>query len=947
VTRIILCLTLSLVPLAQQGRAQVQLAVPFIPQSPPGDWHNTMTCGAVSVLMVASRYAGTTPDSLQIQAINAWFHTFYNYDIRNDNGPKLGYTTTDMVNLAQQYFGLMNSQWSPDWDESTLKSELASGYPVIIQVYTDMDAAAGHGHFMVLTAMDDKNVYVNDPGHTQGILSYPIASFRTAWLAPKAKTGTVVTIHPNTAPTSGSLVIAATLDGSAWPKPPIVESGLPQLKGAVNCHLNAPASSISISYVPITLFNLAAGGYSLACDSGNPGTLVSISPPASQMLTPNGLVSFNVAFVSQCLTGQSLNISGLHRSATLTTCPAPPGVVVVSCACIPDMLVPGQSTTCTAQPTSGMPPFQFVWTENGVPAGTMQSMSTNFPASGTYSANVAVTDSGVPTSLTGAATCSVQVNQSPSLSTSCSIAPNPVQYGQGATVSAQGMGGVPPYQYQMAPGLPFSSNNSIGVLPAALGSFTYGAILVKDAVGATATTSCSSHVSGPPLLASCAIAPNPMTAGQGGTVTASGAGGFPPYQYQMIAGGAFSSTNSVGVLASTAGIFTYSSVTVKDSKGQTTPASCSAQVNALATLTASCLVNGSNLPITVISGTPLDYAITPSGGNSPYHFVWSGVSGAGDTSTISVTPIGLASIDVSALVKDSSTPVVSTTASCPRVTINPAITTGTVQVYATMNGQPYSGAMACGFLNSPSNIQVNSVPFSQSNLPVGAYSLNCAGGPPNSQLQSFSPSSSQTLTAGGTIVFTAVYVWATVTVYANPLPVPPAGVSWAWQLSSWQSSGAAWIIQPVLTFYGLNYTFNHPAAYIEALKEIQDLGASGPLDLFISQFQSVLPSWPPYTVVNLGPSAPTVSGYYWNNTPQNRVLFSGNISGTGFVPGNSAVYFCINNTTTCYPQPSNGGVAVNSSISLSVYNVNLTSGAWQVKIVTPYGTGTGPVFYVQ
>ena len=84
-------------------------------------------------------------------------------------------------------------------------------------------------------------------------------------------------------------------------------------------------------------------------------------------------------------------------------------------------------------------------------------------------------------------------------------------------------------------------------------------------------------------------------------------------------------------------------------------------------------------------------------------------------------------------------------------------TTGTVTVSVTMNGQAYSGSVACGFLNSPSNIQVNSVPFSQSNLPTGTYNLNCAGGPPNSQLQSFSPSSTQTLSGGGTINFTVAY----------------------------------------------------------------------------------------------------------------------------------------------------------------------------------------------
>jgi hypothetical protein len=278
------------------------------------------------------------------------------------------------------------------------------------------------------------------------------------------------------------------------------------------------------------------------------------------------------------------------------------------------------------------------------------------------------------------------------------------------------------------------------------------------------------------------------------------------------------------------------------------------------------------------------------------------------------------------------------------VNLTPVAATGTIKVLATMNGQSYTGAMACGFLNSPSNIQVNSVPFTQSNLSLGTYNLNCAGGPPNSQLQSFSPSASQTLTAGGVITYTAVYVWATVTVYSNPLPTPSG--SWTWNLSAWQSSGSSWVIQPVLTVAGVNYSYSHPEQYILALQQIQNWGATGPLGQVISQLQAVLPYWPPYVIVSLGPSAPTVSGYSWNNTPHSNVLFSGNLTGTGFVSGGSAVYFCVTGTATCYQHPA-VGVAVNSSISLSVYNVNLTTGSWQAKVVTPYGIGIGPAFSVQ
>lgn len=458
--------------------------------------------------------------------------------------------------------------------------------------------------------------------------------------------------------------------------------------------------------------------------------------------------------------------------------------------------------------------------------------------------------------------------------------------------------------------------------------------------------SASSCASNPPALtATCSCLPSTVLTEQSSTCSALASGGAPPLTYVWTTeGSALGSSASISVAYNMSGSHIVG-VRVYDSGNptvQTKSAACSVQVNP-SPVTASCLVNGSNTPITVNSGTQLNYAISASGGKSPYHYSWNGVSGAGDTSVTSVTPAGYASISVSALVKDSSTPVTSTTATCPTVTINPP-STGTVAVVATMNGQAYSGAMACGFLNSPSNFAVNSVPFSQSNLPLGTYNLNCAGGPPNSALQSFSPSASQTLTAGGTITFTAIYVWATVTVYSNPLPVPSG--SWTWYLSGWSSSGSSWITQPVLTVAGVNYTYNHPEQYILALQQIQSWGATGSFALMISQLQNVLSSWPPYVVVPSPTSAPTVGGIYTPTQPLSDVFFSGNVSGTGFVPGNTTVYFCVYNTTTCYLQPA-AGVTVNSSISLSVYNVYLTGGAWQVKVVTPYGTGIGPVFYVQ
>jgi hypothetical protein len=81
---------------------------------------------------------------------------------------------------------------------------------------------------------------------------------------------------------------------------------------------------------------------------------------------------------------------------------------------------------------------------------------------------------------------------------------------------------------------------------------------------------------------------------------------------------------------------------------------------------------------------------------------------------------------------------------------------------------------------------------------------------------------------------------------------------------------------------------------------------------------------------------PTISGYSWNSTPRASQPFGGTIMGTGFISGSTQVFFCLTGTNTCYQQPA-AGISVNSSTSLSVSNVNLSSGSWQIYVQTPAG----------
>lgn len=177
------------------------LPVPFISQVPPGDWTNSANCGPTSVLMVASYYAGTKPTATQIEDIDDWMLARFGYPLNSDNGTESGDngsepTGYDLATIAREKFSLSDSERYANWTEAQLQQELASGYPVIVAVYTSMNPSFGYKHFMVLVGMDNNFVYVNDPGKTNGQQkAYSIAAFQTAWKA--NANNAVVAIHPN------------------------------------------------------------------------------------------------------------------------------------------------------------------------------------------------------------------------------------------------------------------------------------------------------------------------------------------------------------------------------------------------------------------------------------------------------------------------------------------------------------------------------------------------------------------------------------------------------------------------------------------------------------------------------------------------------------------------------------------------------------------------------
>jgi hypothetical protein len=102
--------------------------------------------------------------------------------------------------------------------------------------------------------------------------------------------------------------------------------------------------------------------------------------------------------------------------------------------------------------------------------------------------------------------------------------------------------------------------------------------------------------------------------------------------------------------------------------------------------------------------------------------------------------------------------------------------TGTIYVYATLDGSPWQTAVGSGTISyaiqGPTSESSSTVPDSFSDLPPGSYTLSYnSGGPIGATLSSITPSARQNLPAGGSITFTlnfrsqptgTVYVSATI-----------------------------------------------------------------------------------------------------------------------------------------------------------------------------------------
>ncbi|MES2331316.1 MAG: hypothetical protein V4539_17060 [Bacteroidota bacterium] len=419
----------------------------------------------------------------------------------------------------------------------------------------------------------------------------------------------------------------------------------------------ANSGSVTVNYFTVTAPVISASGSTTFC-AGN--SIVLSSTPAAAYLWNTGA------------TGSSINVSTAGNFNVTATdnngCQSTSNTITTFVNALPGASIAGSTSVCqngaspsvTFSGSAGTAPYTFSYRING---GSVQTVTT----SGGNSVSVSV-----PTGSAGIFTYSL-VSVSESSSTGCSgsasgsatVVVNPLpsasisgnnivcQNSAAPSITLTGANGMAPYTFVYringgaAQTVATTSGNSVAVsVPTgSSGVYTFSLVSVSDA----SNTACSNTASG---SASITVNPLPGATISGTTsvcqnsaspfIMFTGSNGTAPYTFTYsINGGtaqtvSTSSGNSIGVNVptTTAGVFTYTLLSVRDASST----SCSATVNGSATITINALPTASISGTTAVcqnSASP-SISFTGSGGIAPYTFVYK-INGGSPVSVTTTT----------------------------------------------------------------------------------------------------------------------------------------------------------------------------------------------------------------------------------------------------------------------------------------------------------------------
>lgn len=347
----------------------------------------------------------------------------------------------------------------------------------------------------------------------------------------------------------------------------------------------------------------STGAITASASGGTPGYTYSWTPggqtTASISNQPAGTYTVNVTDSKGCVTTASYTITQPTPLATVPTS------TNVSC-------FGGNNGAASVTASGGTSPYTYSWS----PSGGTSSSASGLPA-GSYT--LLVTDSKGCT-----VTQTVSITQPAALTATVTSTNETCDYLNNGTATITAAGGTPAYTYTWLPGNQSTSSIS------GLSNGTYTVIL-NDSKGCSVTSFAT--ITQPPTLTATTINPTNVSCngGSNGSATANASGGTPNYTYSWMPGG------QTGVSASNLPAGTYT-LTVTDAN------SCTATNTVTITQPPVLTVTATVTNVSCSGGSNGSITATPSGGTSPYTYVWS--PGNQTTSTVSGLSNGVYTVTV-------------------------------------------------------------------------------------------------------------------------------------------------------------------------------------------------------------------------------------------------------------------------------------------------------------
>ena len=289
----------------------------------------------------------------------------------------------------------------------------------------------------------------------------------------------------------------------------------------------------------------------------------------------------------------------------------------LGCNITPNPTKVGHVTNFTAVASGGVPPYDWLWTIDGIPGPTTQNATHNFTAVGNYTVCVNVTDS-----LSAKEQCCTNVMVNDRLNMECDVGPTTTQVGNAINGTAAASGGVPPYDWLWTVNgtelASFNNTASTNITHAFNETGVYEVCVnVIDYLGNEHPCCTNVTVIGA-LNLTCDVSPNPTKVGHETNFTANATGGVGNYSWLWTIDGIPGPTTQNATHNFTAAGNRTVCVTVTDSSEPKQEKQCCTNVTVNPPLTMECDVD----PTTTKVGNAINGMAAASGGVGNYSWLW-------------------------------------------------------------------------------------------------------------------------------------------------------------------------------------------------------------------------------------------------------------------------------------------------------------------------------------